>query len=360
MSSQKKNYLYSKIHAILKQEITEGQYPHETFLPSEKEISQRFQVDRITVRKALSLLVEEGYVRKYAGVGTKVIYQENQPAVSPHEALIGFFIVDEDASCKKIVQPFYSDLFYQVETAAKKFDANILYSTINKEQDLCSILSLHRFQGIIFASRTSENYILCAHQAGIKTAQIIGYSRKGMTVSYDNVNSGRLAVNHLIEAGHTDIALITGPDDFPSSQERFTGALSAFYQSGLILPSHYIQKGDWEYTSGYDCARNLLSLDPPPSAIYVFNDMMALGAIDAVSESGLSIPQDISIISNDNMNDIRKRDQRLSTIGADMELISQIALDYFFYSHLDLTASLTVTVPVTLIPGDTVCNKYHS
>ncbi len=357
MKTGGKKYLYEIVYSTLKQEIMDSVYPYDVFLPSEKDISTRFEVDRATVRKALAFLVEDGIVEKRAGAGTKVIYrgERTTPACLSNGRLIGFFIIEHGSSSKKITQPFYSDLFYQIENECKKYDANVIYSTIYNEAEYLNIISQRRFDGIIFASKTEDSYIQHAENAGIKVAQMLGYSSSGLTVCYDNVAAGTLAVNHLIEKGHKKIALITGPKDYQSSKDRFMGALSSMILHNIPLHSDYVLEGNWEYDSGYDCASKLLAMgEERPTAIYAFNDMMALGVIDAITNAGLSIPKDISIISNDNMNEIRRREQRLTTTDANVEKISEIALDYFFNSRLTNLQGIKIVVPVALVEGDTV------
>jgi len=360
MQTSGKKYLYEIVYSTLKNEILDGVYPFGEFLPSEREISIRFGVDRATARKALALLVNDGLVEKRAGAGTKVVYRSDAPVTensSGSRNLIGFFIIEEGSVSKKITQPFYSDLFYQIECECKKFDANVIYSTLQSENDYLNIISQHHFSGVIFASKTDDSYIKYAENAGIKVAQIMGYTSCGLTICYDNIAAGMLAVNHLVEKGHRKISFITGPKDYLSSRDRFVGALGALYHHKIALPPEYVLEGNWEYESGYENAKKLIALNKKrPTAIYVFNDMMALGAIDAIIEAGLSIPKDISIISNDNMTVVRRREQKLTTTDANVEMIAKITLDYFFNSKLENLHGIKMVVPVTLVEGDTVAD----
>ncbi|WRS27863.1 GntR family transcriptional regulator [Oscillospiraceae bacterium MB08-C2-2] len=362
MQTDAKRYLYEIVYTTLKEEILEGIYPFDVFLPPERDISVRFSVDRATARKSLALLVKDGLVEKRAGAGTKVVYRKDlPPSESSCGDLIGFFIIEEGSVSKKITQPFYSDLFFQVEKECRKFDANIIYSTLYNENDYLSILSQHHFTGIIFASKTDKFYIEAAENLGIKVAQIPGYSSRGLSVCYDNVAAGTHAVNHLIAKGHTKISLITGPRDYQTSRDRLAGALAALFQHGLCVPEEYVLEGDWEYESGYSIANTLLGMGHErPTSIYVFNDMMALGVIDAINEAGLNIPEDISIIGSDNMSDIRRREQKLTTTDGNVDMIAQIVLDYFFNSNLESMKGIKIIVPAALVEGDTVRDLYQT
>ena len=352
-----RKYLYDVVYQTLKEEILNDIYSYGVILPSEREISLRFEVDRTTVRKALEFLVNDGLVEKRAGVGTKVIYNPNgRASLLPNgdDHLVGFFIVEDNAANKKISQPFYSDLFYQVEDQCKNFSANLIYSTIKNEGDLVNMITKRRFSGIIFASRAEESYVRITEEHGIKVAQILGYNNKGLTICYDSVSAGLLAIDYLAKKGHRDIALITGPEDFRSSKDRLAGVMLALFEHDIPIAKSHIFTGNWEFESGYQSAMKILAFPQRPTAIYSFNDMMALGAMQAITDSGLHIPQDISIISSDNMSILRSNEQALTTTNVNIGALAKIAVDYFFNGGSHYMDGIKITVPVAFLEGDTV------
>lgn len=357
MRQEGRKYLYEVIYNTLKKEILDGTYPHDIILPSEREISLRFDVDRTTVRKALEFLVNEGLVEKHAGVGTKVTYQPDERRNAGGEIddqLVGFFIVEDETANKKISQPFYADLFYQVEDQCKNYSANVIYSTIKNEDDLVNMISKRRFSGIVFASRTEESYVEIAEKYGVKVAQILGYNSKGLTICYDSLTAGYIAINHLLQNGHQRIALITGPKDFHTSKDRLAGVLLALFEWDLTLPKNHVFEGNWEYETGYQNTLQILSLPQRPTAVYSFNDMMALGAMQAIADSGLKIPQDISIISSDNMSSLRTNEQTLTTTDVNIAKLAEIAIDYFFNGSSHYMDGMRIIVPVSFLEGGTV------
>lgn len=362
MRANGRRYLYEIVSDALREEILNGTYACGVSLPAERDISIRFGVDRATVRKALSLLVTEGFVEKRAGAGTKVLCREtacdgkDAAAESAQTRGLVCFLINEQPNSpnKKITQPFYADLFYYLENECKKYDANLIYSTISSSEDMENLLAQRHFSGIVFASQTDESYIQQAAQAGIRAVAIPGFAANGLTVCYDDVLAGSLAVEHFIRKGHCRIAFITGPESYMSSRNRFAGALSALYRQGISLPQDYVQSGDWEYASGYTCAQKLMELPQQPTAIYIFNDMMALGAMDAIKNAHLRIPEDISLIGNDNMRRIQDWPQQLTTTGASIASIAHIALNYCFKSDLTDLPGVRIVVPVSLVEGSTV------
>lgn len=357
MRTQGRHYLYKVVYDTLKNEILDNFYPHGIILPSEREISIRFDVDRTTVRKALEMLVTEGLVEKRAGVGTYVIYKQNgdSPASIIDDKLIGFFIVENSTSNKKIAQPFYSDLFYHVEDQCKKHAANVIYSTIKSKDDLHAMIANRGFSGIIFASKTEGDYVKIAEDCGIKVAQVLGYNDdRGLTIRYDSSAAGEIAINYLIKRGHQNIAIITGPGDFSTTTDRMMGVLFAMYKQGLNLRKNLIFEGNWEYESGYNYTRQIIGMKNRPTAIYCFNDMMAIGAMQAIKDSGLNVPGDISLVGSDNMSIIHSNGQLLTTTDTNIPTLASIAIDYFFNNEAHYISGTKIIIPVTFIEGETV------
>jgi DNA-binding LacI/PurR family transcriptional regulator len=358
MEKKGRQYLYKVVYDTLKSEILEKSYSYGALLPSEREISLRFDVDRTTVRKALEMLVSDGLVEKHAGVGTCVTYVHDYKVEgilgNGSSKLIGFFVVENGTVDKKIAQPFYSDLFYHVEKECKRHGANIIYSTILKVEDLLVMVSTQSFAGIIFASKVDETYVKIAEDQGIKVAQILGYCNRGLTIRYDSIAAGKMAVNHLVEKGHQNIAFITGPNDFGVSSDRLMGVLAAMNNHGLTVKKDLICEGNWEYEGGYACAKRILALKRDITAIYSFNDMMAIGAIQAITDEGLKVPEDISMIGNDNMSEIRLNGQLLTTIDSNVQILARVAIDYFFDDNIHYVSGTKIIVPVTFVEGSTV------
>ena len=125
-------------------------------------------------------------------------------------------------------------------------------------------------------------------------------SKHDYYVSYNNTDSAMCATNFLITHGHRDIAIIAGHSNSFPTHERMKGYVSAMNMAGLPIKDEYLCFGDWEYESGYQQMKNLLALPNRPSAVFAMNDYMAAGCINAAQESGLKIPQDLSIIGFDN------------------------------------------------------------
>jgi len=133
-------------------------------------------------------------------------------------------------------------------------------------------------------------------------------------VTYNNFDSAINAANYLIERGHREIGVIAGhPDSFPT-QERMKGFKAAMEKADLPVREEFIGYGDWEYESGYQLTKKLLSRPTQPTAVFAMNDLMAAGCLNAAKEAGLTIPQDLSIIGFDNREISRYLPVPLTTI----------------------------------------------
>jgi len=109
----------------------------------------------------------------------------------------------------------------------------------------------------------------------------------------------QIATQHLVDLGHRRIGYINGLEDWIEAQNRLSGYHDVLGQRNLPIDQALIKPGDWGVDSGYQATKELLALKERPTAIFVANDIMALGAIYAIQEADLRIPQDIAIIGYD-------------------------------------------------------------
>ncbi len=133
-------------------------------------------------------------------------------------------------------------------------------------------------------------------------------------VSFDQYGGARRAVRHLVELGHTEIRHLAGPEDSMDATERVRGWRDMLREQGLVAREPLI--GDWAASSGYRNARQLLA-DDRPTAIFAGNDQMALGAIRAVMEAGLRVPEDVSGVGFDDSPEAEHFTPPLTTMRQD-------------------------------------------
>jgi LacI family transcriptional regulator len=118
-------------------------------------------------------------------------------------------------------------------------------------------------------------------------------------VSAMHADGAKQATEHLLELGHRRIGAIAGPAGWYATEERLIGFRSALAGAGILLDPDLIVYSDWRTPRGTAAARELLALKDPPTAIFGFNDNVAIGALHAARELGLSVPDDLSIVGFD-------------------------------------------------------------
>ncbi len=121
------------------------------------------------------------------------------------------------------------------------------------------------------------------------------------SVALDDEAAARTATQHLLDLGHQQIGCLTGPMAEDCSQDRCAGYAAAMDAAGLVVDDTLVIEGDWSAQSGYDALMSLAGDGRLPSAIFVQNDQMAVGALRAARDMGLQIPAQLSIIGIDDI-----------------------------------------------------------
>jgi LacI family transcriptional regulator len=116
----------------------------------------------------------------------------------------------------------------------------------------------------------------------------------------DESYGSRLAVQHLLRLGHRRIAYINGPQHYYVSDIRLAGYRTELELASIAVDPALVQRGDWTVASGYQAMQTILQQNERPTAVFVANDLMAVGALYAIQDAGLRTPQDVAIVGYDN------------------------------------------------------------
>jgi LacI family transcriptional regulator len=134
-------------------------------------------------------------------------------------------------------------------------------------------------------------------------------------VDVDATIGAEIAVRHLIELGHERIAMITNaPLSYTSAQQRRSGYINALRNAGITVDETQIKEGKYTPASGFQAMQELLEGSPRPTAVFISSDVVALGAILAVKQTGLRIPEDIAVVGFDDIPLAEYFDPPLTTI----------------------------------------------
>jgi LacI family transcriptional regulator len=122
-----------------------------------------------------------------------------------------------------------------------------------------------------------------------------------VSVNIDNFGGARDVVQHLIGLGHRGIAMIQGAPGNHDSDERLRGYREALQAAGIAVETRLIIPGDFTEAAGYLAARQILDMQPRPSAVFAANDAMAIGALSAMRDAGISVPDEVAVVGFDDI-----------------------------------------------------------
>ena len=235
-----------------------------------------------------------------------------------------------------LLSPFSPPVVRGIQDYLKEhnFLSLIINTDWDPEQERLGINTLagRPVDGIIFVeySHLTPNQVLDSlKKPTVFVHRLFGTKIRNSVVPDDQDGAG-LAVDHLVSLGHRAIAYINGIASWHSASERLEGYKQHLAQHGLPLVPEWQQPGDWEIEGGYKAAQSLLQLANRPSAIFAANDMMALGAIYAIQDAGLSVPHDMAIVGYDNRDFTWIFRPRITTVVMPVYEMGKIAAEMLF------------------------------
>ena len=218
-------------------------------------------------------------------------------------------------------------------------------------------------RGVVFLGGDADNVLSHARRIGedcpavVLTNSVAGVSRPGVSsVTTDDRLAAKMAAEYLLGQGHRAIGVIGGNPEFSTiSRLRQSGVLEAMAEHGVgfDVGSQYVETR-YSLKCGYEAALSLIDSAPRTTAIYAMSDIMALGAIRALYDRGLGVPEDISLVGHDGIELASYMVPKLVTIRQPQELIASRGVDILM-THIggDLTP-VNELVPVTIVPGESV------
>jgi len=226
----------------------------------------------------------------------------------------------------------------------------------NQEQIAINTLISRPVDGLIFVEyshRVRSEALEKSNKPHMFVHRIFGSAIKNSVVP-DDYYGATLAVRHLISLGHSRIAHINGPEDWHNSRARFIGYKDELESHHISHDPSLVQPGDWELESGYRAAQNFLSLDRPPTAIFAANDLMALGAIYAIQDAGLSVPANIAVVGYDNRDFTKIARTKITTVVMPVYEMGRIATESLLEQIADVREEIEeIKVQGYLIIRDT-------
>ncbi|MFL0248641.1 LacI family DNA-binding transcriptional regulator [Candidatus Clostridium stratigraminis] len=234
-------------------------------------------------------------------------------------------IVMSQSTEDAFLNPFFPQALSGVSAAAHEHGYCILLSTGNDEaeqlESIESIVMGGRVDGVIVMYSSVENKVLDTLKRMNTPAVVIGKpinSKDTLFVDNDNVEASFKLTEKLIKNGHKKIALMSGPFKFVFSLDRLDGYLNALKKNRINFNKEYVvELPEFSKEGGYIAAKQLLELNERPTALVVTDDVMAFGAMDAIKEKDLKMPQDIEVMSFNNVPSSELTQPSLTSVDID-------------------------------------------
>ncbi|HPT96171.1 MAG TPA: LacI family DNA-binding transcriptional regulator [Microbacteriaceae bacterium] len=216
--------------------------------------------------------------------------------------VIGLVVLDVES-------PFYMEAAHAIERATRESGHVVMLCNsegeLEREAGLLTMLAAQRVRGVLLAPASSDNADRYTHLPGELPVVLIDYDAgpEHCSVSVDNIAGGRLAVQHLLDLGHTRIGFVGGPTGLRQFAQRAYGARLAIAEAGLDPDDALLEVA----VSGIGIqdgrrAVELLLESGPPEAIFCGNDMLAFGVYRGLIDAGYRVPDDIALVGYDDID----------------------------------------------------------
>lgn len=305
-------------------------------MPTIREVSRRAQVSASTVSRVLNgtaPVAEETRKRVLAAVA-ELSYRPNSFARSLATNRSGGIGV----SVNDLASPYYGAMLHGIEAAVEAAGMHMVVSSggadRRKEREAVEFLLERRPDALIVHLEATPDLELLELMRSPVPVVLLGRHLADTSercVYLDNETGGELATGYLLANGHRRVAHIAGPLSFPDARARLQGYRQALENAGLAFDERLVAEADFLEEGGYRAAKRLLARETAFSAIFSANDQMAAGALQALREAGIRVPDEISVMGYDDVLFARYLSPALTTIRQPLvemgQAAARIALD---------------------------------
>jgi len=275
--------------------------------PTMQDVAREAAVSTATVSRVLAGFkgaTSDETAERVRDVAARLGYVVNSVAASlrkERSSSVGLILAD-------VANPFFGALASGVESTLTQQGFGVLLASsgnnVAEEQRLLRLMAEKQVDAVIMASSAaSGDHINEAIARGMRIVLVDSElpDVDADTVVVDNQSAARSAIEHLLDLGHRDIAIITGQLQASFDRERLAGYQQALSARGLKPLKRLTLCGDSSFEGGHAAVTALLRKGAGVSAIFATNNLMSMGSITALLEAGVSIPDDISLIGFDDM-----------------------------------------------------------
>ncbi len=231
------------------------------------------------------------------------------------------------------MNPFFAELARAVEAASFAQGYTVILCNADlsetKEATYLDVLLSKQVDGLLLIASGTNSKPLCHVLAQHLPVVLLDHALGDVPtdqVLIDNERGGYLAGQALVRLGHRHIVCIGGPRHSLPSVDRLAGFRRALDEAGVALPTESIHYGDFRYDGGTVAMHHLLRTQPGFTGVFAANDLMAIGAMKALRQTGLRVPDDVSIIGYDNILPAAAMSPALSTIAKPVDELVRISV----------------------------------
>jgi DNA-binding LacI/PurR family transcriptional regulator len=319
-----------------------------------KDIARKANVSFSTVSRALqnSPLISRRTAEKIQRIARESGYRASAVArglVTQKTKTIGVVVTS-------IADPFVSDVVDGIEECCNNHGYSVFLANSNadpeREQKVVQSFSERRVDGIVVtSSRVGALYVPLLSEMKVPIV-LVNNQHPGEfvhSVMIENVQGSREATNHLIRLGHRRIAYLGDRLGHQSDTERFSGYRQALDQAALPFFPELVAHGDGKSEAAIAVTESLMTLKNPPTAIFCYNDMTALGVLRALHARKLHVPGDVSVVGFDDLFIASYTDPPLTTVRQPRRRMGLLAMECLLQLMQGQYPSQAITVAAELV-----------
>ncbi len=342
--------IYKQIYEDINLRIHHGEFAFGSLLPSESKLCTLYGVERATVRRALAMMADDGQIAKHHGIGASVL-NTNGPIDTFRKKTLLFLLPRGHDDIDLVSEPFNAKLIRTIEHESSLKGYDLLYKSFTPNETADDLIQTCNPTGVFFTSFLPNDIYKQLHKKGIPVVLLNQSHPLYPSVSLDNKGGAKMVVEHLASLGHTKIGYIGALSEHQIQANRFGGYSDAMRDNELEINKSWLVKGDWSMESGKAAMSRLISGGDLPTALFVANDAMAIGAMMAAMDRGISIPQDMSIVGFDDIDQASYIRPSLTTVSFDYTAMARASCMLMFdmIEHENSALNINIYMPLLLM-----------
>ncbi|PSL08221.1 LacI family transcriptional regulator [Haloactinopolyspora alba] len=318
------------------------------------DVAARAGVDRSVISRVLSgdsrLLIRDETRQRVLDAVRELGYRPNAAARTlrtQRTGTLGLLIPD-------YANPVYAEIIKGAETVAAERDCVLLTGSADADRGLGSYLDLlgqGRVDGLLLAGEMASKEALDGLTADGLPWLLVNRTMRGEArhVVLDDERAAGLAVRHLVELGHTEIAHLAGPSSSNTAQRRARGYRAALREHGLEVPSSLTARTDYSADGGYRAMFQLLDAQTRPTAVFVANLASAIGALHALRTQGVDAPGAMSVIAVHDLPLVEHISPALTTVRMPLRELGRRGVELLSDLGPNDTVKEVVTGPMDVV-----------